>query len=91
MLTLLCMTFQRPLDLSMRRIPSPASSDVSSDENTLGSSPCPVSDIIVPDNVTCNVTRQRGDVSVSLVDANVWEAFSGIGTEMIINRNGRYG
>lgn len=85
---------QLPLDLSVRK--SSVGDDVTSgDDNDVvtSDSPPPLNDasgLIADTAVSPCVTRHEGEVGVSLLDAHIWEAFSLNGTEMIINRNGRY-
>lgn len=57
--------------------------DTSSSESSLG---------VADDNHDCKVfsTLRHGAVSLSLVGTNLWYKFFNLGTEMIINRQGRY-
>ncbi|XP_067656445.1 T-box-containing protein TBX6L-like [Haliotis asinina] len=82
-----------PLDLSVRKT---SVDDVTSGDytniSTSGDSPSPY--MQGTGFIACNVsnpsvTRHDGEVSMSLLDAQIWEAFNHNGTEMIINKAGR--
>ncbi|XP_046545420.1 T-box transcription factor TBX5-A-like [Haliotis rubra] len=81
-----------PLDLSVRKT---TIDDVTPGDDTgistSGDPPPPYIDgtgFIAHDVSIPSVTRHDGEVSMSLLDAHIWEAFSHNGTEMIINKTG---
>ncbi|XP_067656446.1 T-box transcription factor TBX6-like [Haliotis asinina] len=82
-----------PLDLSVRKTSiDDVTSGNDTDISTSGDSPSPYMDcagFIAHDVSNPSVTRHDGEVSMSLLDAHIWEAFNHNGTEMIINKTGR--